>query len=311
MGVVAFDGLEKEPVLIDLMAYAAFGLPRALLNMVRLFYSESDKDEDSDGVKKLNSRNVLKAIRESYESTLTVYLSLKHKLPIYQDFIESGEELIDGMFQSVKNYNKQKPEDRQSVSVAVHTPLSGELERVFRFLEYAGLLRSGRKVSRGVKGRFEIFDLHAGGLIDKNAIIGMKSVKAESIVRALATRSAHEFTRVTPASLLKVEDLSERLALTLPPCDVCGTPRASETAKFCLNCGSPLKALSTFRTLVRQDINQLPLSPRRVERIKENSSIATVGDILIDHEHKELRSVPWVGPYWAKRIYRYAEEYIA
>jgi hypothetical protein len=85
----------------------------------------------------------------------------------------------------------------------------------------------------------------------------------------------------------------------------------NESAKFCLNCGSPLVSISIFETLVNQDIDELPLTERRVSTIKAKSKIKTIRDILLDHEHKQLRSVPRIGPFWARRIYSYAEEHIA
>ena len=303
--------MNKSEPLLDLLCFGAFGMPRALLNMVRGFYFEDDADGSGWITKRFTAKAVLRAIRASFDNTVGVYTSLRHKLPMYQNFIEAGEELLTEALEAVKRYNRSKHESRQSVTIAVQTPVSVELERVFGFLEYAGLVMSGTKVSRGVKGRFELLRLHAGGLIDRNALLGRKSVRADLFSKALQTRNAHEFTRVSPSNLLKVDDLAARLTLALPPCQKCGAPRATETARFCLNCGSPLTAMSTFRSLVERDIADLPLSQTRVNRIRSHSTIRTVGDILMDHERRKLRAVPWVGPYWADRIYRYAEEYIA
>jgi len=229
---------------------------------------------------------------------------------MYENFVTAGEKLLAGMLLAVKSYNKSKAENRQSVAIAIASP-PPEVERVLGFLQYAGLVRFDRRVSRGVKGRFNVYNLHAAGLIDQNVLLGRKSVRADAFSAALAARSAHEFTRVTPEKLLGVNDAADVLTLALPPCPSCGTARADESAKFCLECGSPLTAVSTFNTLVKKDISVLPLTATRVARIREHSKIRTVGDILLDHERRELRSVPRVGPYWAQRIYSYAEEFIA
>lgn len=303
--------LTKPADLLDLVCLGAFGMPRALLNTVRRFHDEEGSRSDGEVTQKFTSQSALDAIRDSYNNTVGVYVSLRNKLPMYENFITAGEELLAEMISAVKRYNREKTEARQSVSIAVQTPLSAELERVFGFLEYAGLVMFDKKVSRGIKGRFELFRLHAGGLIDRNALLGRRSVRASLFSKALQARNAHEFTRITPSKLLGVDDLKDRLTLALPACQNCGTPRASENAKFCLECGSPLTALSTFKLLVQRDISDLPISEIRVARIKECSTIRTVGDILMDHEHRELRGVPRVGPYWAKRIHSYAEEFIA
>lgn len=65
------DVLASEPALLDLVCFAAFGMPRALLNIVRGFYEE-DEDSDGDVAHKISftSTNVLRAIRSAYGSTL-------------------------------------------------------------------------------------------------------------------------------------------------------------------------------------------------------------------------------------------------
>jgi hypothetical protein len=85
----------------------------------------------------------------------------------------------------------------------------------------------------------------------------------------------------------------------------------NEVAKFCLNCGAQLKGVSVFDSLIAQDISALPLTETRVQRIHEHSRLRTVKDILMDYDYRELRGVPRIGPYWAERIYAYAEEFIA
>jgi hypothetical protein len=153
--------------------------------------------------------------------------------------------------------------------------------------------------------------MHYAALLANNAVLVRKSAAAVDLVEALERRHAHEFTRFSAGSLLGKQSLADAFRLSLPPCQVCKTPRVNEAAKFCLNCGSQLKAVSVFESIVNQDINKLPLTETRVRRIKENSKIRKIKDVLIDHENRELRNVPWIGPYWARRIYAYAEEFIA
>lgn len=305
-----YKELAAKSELLDLVCFGAFGMPRALLNIVRSFYEENS-NEYLEFKTNFTSQNALTAIRRSYENTVRLYSSLRYKLPMYANFLATGEELLEEMIRAIKSYNSAKSPDRQSVSIAMGSEPSNELERVIGFLEYSGLLMFHKPVSRGVKGRFQVYYVHSGGLIDRNALLGRKSVSADSFSSSLKKRHAHEFTRVTPSKLLKVESLAERLTLDLPPCENCGAPRASESAKFCLECGSPLTAISTFRLLAKTDISELPISARRVDRIKQHSKIRTVGDILLDHDKKKLRGVPRIGPYWARRIFSYAEEFLA
>ncbi|MNC59775.1 hypothetical protein D3C75_1096060 [compost metagenome] len=97
----------------------------------------------------------------------------------------------------------------------------------------------------------------------------------------------------------------------MPPCNICKTPRVSENAKFCSNCGAVLKEASVFENIINQDINVLPITKARAENIKKHSNIRTVKDILMDHDNSELQSVAMIGPHWCQRIKSYAEEVIA
>ena len=120
----------------------------------------------------------------------------------------------------------------------------------------------------------------------------------------------HEYKRFTIESLLGEGDIRDMFPFSLPPCPKCHTPRISADTKFCSECGEKLVTPSLFEELVKNDISKLPLTSHRVETIKQNSTIRTIRDILMDKDHKELRGVPQVGAYWTSRIFSYAEEYI-
>lgn len=201
--------------------------------------------------------------------------------------------------------------DRQSVSIAVQRPVPAELGKVLGFFQYSGLLMPRGEVSRGEKGVFELYSVHYAALIERNALLARRAVNIADFVEAFEKRHPHEFTRVNPRTLLGSEELADAFPLSLPPCQVCKTPRVNEAAKFCLNCGAKLQSISVFESLVAQGIEELPLTENRAEKIKQHSRIRTVKDILMDHDNRELRGVPRVGPVWAKRIYAHAEEYIA
>jgi ABC-type iron transport system FetAB ATPase subunit len=304
-----YKTLASDSELIKLACYASFGMPRAFLNMVRSFYRISEEKPRYDVM--FNRTNVLAAIKEVSENTMSVFRSLQVKLPLYAEFVNTGEKLYGQAVDTVKNYNKEKPVDRQSVMIAIQRPLPPELIKVLGFFQYSGLLMPRGEVSRGEKGVFELYALHYAALIERNALLGKRSVSVSEYVEAIERRHPHEFTRVNPRTLVGTSDFSEAFPLSLPPCQVCRTPRVSEAARFCLNCGAQLKSISAFDSIVSRLIEELPLTETRIARIKENSSIKTIKDILMDHENRELRKVPRIGPYWAQRIYAYAEEYIA
>lgn len=307
-----YSTLCKNEESLKLVCYAAFGMPRALLNMVRTFFEEVEGHGEKNSYKiTFSRRRVLDSIKSIFENTINVFRSLQVKVPIYANFILNGENLFYKSLELIKKYNKGKDLDRQSVSIAITKPLPAEISKVFNFFQYSGLVMPMREVSRGEKGVFVLYALHYAALVDVNAILGKKTLNFSDYTIAFTKRYQHEFTRVSPSNLAGSSNFSSLFTLSLPPCHVCGTPRVNENAKFCLNCGSQLKTISSFESIVSRDISDLDLTKKRVESIKSSSQIRTIKDILMDYENRELRSVPRIGPKWAKRIYSYAEESIA
>jgi len=304
-----YERLSKEESLLTIMCYAAFGIPRILLNMVRSFYSE----EEADGVTKynisFNRTKLLAQVKESNKSAVAVYASLEKKLPTYSSYVEEGDTVFNKIIELIKAYNKDKDVKRKSISIAIKKELSSDLKKILGFFQYAGLASHKGQVSRGEKGVFDIYLINLATLIDSNAILASKAAKTNDIAVALKNRNAHEFTR-TKSDYLVTED-GPPLKLKMPACQNCGEERSSEEARFCSNCGSPLKTASIYEELVNEKIDVLPLTATRIKAIKSKSGIKVVRDILHDIGHKELLSVPQVGSYWASRIYYMAEEYIS
>lgn len=303
-----YANLSKNEDLLNIVCYSAFGVPRALLNMVRNFYSQKEENIYSINFR---FRKINEEIKNSFENTYSLYKSLKYKLPIYENFVLAGDNIFNNIVDTIKEYNKNKLVNNQSVTIAIKKPINQELSKVIGFFQYSGLLMPKGEISRGEKGVFELYVIHYGSIVVRNVFFGATAINASEYSKAFQNRNQHEFTRISPSTLLKGQDPNIVFKLSLPPCQSCRTPRINEHAKFCVNCGSPLKTASTFETLVSSGIETLPLTPNRVKTIKNKSTIKTVKDILMDHDHKELRSVPQVGPIWAKRIYSYAEEFIA
>lgn len=305
-----YEKLCEDIDLVQIICYSSFGIPRALLNIVRNIYKDKSNDENELFEVKFNRRSVMDAINLTFRQTMNIFLSLKDKLPIYDKFISSGEQIFTKMIEEIKEYNKGKNSASQSVTIAIRKPLPAELSKVIGFFQYAGLIMSKKEVSKGEKGVFELYNIHYSALVERNAFFGRKAVKSIDLAIALKKRDAHAYKRSTPSSLIGLEDIQNMFPLSLPPCPICGTPRVSEHTKFCGECGTQLKIASIFEELVKNDISKLPLTGKRVQTIKKHSRIKNVKDILMDTDNRELRGVPQIGPYWAEKIYSYAEEYI-
>lgn len=302
-----FGALQSNRELFELLCFAAFGMPRALLNMLSSFQRT---DEEASGLS-ITRTTAVRAIKDVADNTLSVFRSLSVKLPLYSEFVTTGEIMFSRIVESIKIYNKEKPTARKSVTVAIPRPVPAEIARVLAFFQYSGLVMPRGEVSRGEKGVFELYAVHYASLVERNALFGKKALNIGEYAEAFKQRHPHEFTRASARGLLGNADLAEAFPLSLPPCQVCHTPRVNEAAKFCLACGAQLKSVSAFDSIVSRDIGELPLTEARVGKIKANSRIRTIKDVLMDHENRELRSVPRIGPYWAQRIYAYAEEAIA
>jgi hypothetical protein len=294
---------------LDLMSYASFGVPRALLNMLQ----ELAIEENDELIRiNLTRTAVLSAIKQHYGNTRKLFSSLSAKIPIYKAFVETGDDMLKNALYLIKDYNKGKRVDLQSVSIAISIDeLSPEITKIFEFFQYAGLcLPKEDLVSRGVKGRFQIYTMHYAGIVDSNAFFSAKALNVRDYVNAFGHRNAHEFTRTRADSLLAGRRPDAAFALSLPPCAVCNTPRPFADAAFCSRCGSALTTPSTYNALMNSDIDQLPLTFTRIQKIKSQSSIMKIKDILLDSEHRELLKVDRVGKFWAARIVSLAEEFV-
>lgn len=301
--------ITQNTITIDFLCYASFGVPRALLNMIQSLISVADDDGMTID---LNRASVVKAVKQHYSNTLKLFTSLTAKLPVYKKFIETGEIILGNSFRVIKKYNKEKSPSKQSVSIAIPIEeITHELARVFSLFQYAGLcIPKEELISRGEKGRFRLFSLHYSGIVDANAMIGARAINLQSYVQAFSERDAHEFTRTRPSALLAGASVEDAFALSLPPCSVCKTPRLYEDAQFCAKCGSALTLSSTYFYLINSDIEELPLTGTRVKKIKKQSAIRKVKDILMDHEHGQLLQVDRIGRIWAAKIVRLAEEFV-
>lgn len=307
-----FNSLNSNPTLLKLLIFAANGIPRYLLNMVNAIAC-GDQDESNgylDNIK-LDRKAALDAIEKIYNNTKNVYTSLKDKLPIYRNFIEKGEEFFDQLILIIKEYNKGGKTERQSSIIGIKNPIEPEVLKVLGFLEYSGLLCPSGDSKRGTKGVYDLYALNNAAIINRNVFFSNRSINPANYIAAFENKPGHVYPRVTTETLFKSKEISSLFELSLPPCQKCTTPRINADAKFCINCGAELTSISVFEDIINQDISALPLTKGRISAIKKHSKIRKIKDILMDHDRRQLRSVPMIGEIWAKKIANYAEEQIA
>lgn len=297
--------LEGREELIDLLALASFGLPRGFLVMLSQLLGVEEDEEATP-----SRRGADAAVAAQASAVRGIFSSLADKMPRYKRFVEVGSELERAMAQGLRTFNRQRKSSAKGVVVGLADPLGSELSKVLEMLEYAGVVRNAGSVSRGVKGVFHRYELHYALVVVENALSLGKSASTTATVDALRTRDAHAFMRTRGSALLGA-DFADRCMLDLAPCQFCGTPRTSDVAQFCMKCGRPLSDASIYEELLKAPIERLPLTTKKLAGLRECTAIRTVGDILLDDESKEIRSVPYVGAIWAARIHNYAEEFVS
>ena len=309
LGNDAYVQLSSNISLLNIICFASYGIPRALLNMIAEF------NEESDDIKSLNlkltAKGVLAAIKNNYNNTYSIFDTLRIKLPMYSNFIATGSNVYENCLRIIKEFNKRNTVLKQSSIIAIKRPISSEMNKVIGFFQYAGLISSHGISNRGGKGVYELYELHYSAIIDRNAFFSSRGINFENYCEAFENRPNHHYPRHTENGILQALDTSKMFALALPPCPVCNTPRLSEESKFCSNCGAKLKNISIFESIVSQGIENLPITQNRSQTIKANSKISSIKDILMDTDNRQLFKVPQIGPYWANRIKTYAEEFIA
>lgn len=308
-----YSKLSADMNLINLLCYSSYGIPRTLLNVISKFCIEQKNGTDELDITNFTAQKVVKEIKEAFKSTYNIYESLKFKLPMYSSFIDLGDKVYEKMLVILKEYNKNFSNDpmKQSSIIAIKKPIASELEKIFGFFQYAGLISLVSQSNRGDKGVYQLYELHCSAIIDRNVFFSKRAINKENYCEAFSSRDARTYPRHTVESILGDIDILKSVSLSLPPCSICKTPRVSENAKFCSNCGAVLKEASVFENIINQDINVLPITKSRAENIKRYSNIRTVKDILMDHDNSELQSVAMIGPHWCQRIKSYAEEVIA
>lgn len=77
-----------------------------------------------------------------------------------------------------------------------------------------------------------------------------------------------------------------------------------------MKCGAELRDSSVYLDLLSTPVDELPLPKAKIDGIKARTSLRTVHDVLMDDEAQQLRTIPWVGPVWSKRIRTVAEEFV-
>lgn len=295
---------------IAFLAYCSFGIPRAFLGMLRGIYNSPESYFNTDG--SLSKTKILSLSRSGKEMSHRVYSSLEAKLPSLKSYVKNGEFIYRVLLDSIKEFNAGKDRSEQTMQFGIRSPLDPNLEKVISFYQYAGLIMPVGEYSRGENGVFSVFELHIGDLVTDNAIVSRRTKSISMYLEVLRAKKHSVWPRTFSNKILEVTRLSgSDFKISLPQCQICGKERPTPEAHFCPNCGARLKSSSAYEYLADQDISVLDISSAIKERIKKNSQIRKVRDILIDSSREQLMAIKYIKKARAVKIVGAAEEYVS
>lgn len=291
---------------LDVLALASFGLPRGFLNMVSWVLDEVSQTSTSSSVRK----SVLEAIDIHADSVRAVFNNVADKLPRFTNFVNVGISLERAALKALREFNSNKSLHSKATTIALGSPISNELDRVLKLLEYSGIVRRLASLSKGEKGAYDRYVFHYAFLISSTALALGRSYPLAAVSEALRKPSAHALVKTKAVTLLGA-DFQKRCTLSLPPCPKCNAARISEDQRFCMTCGAELANASIYLELLNAPVERLPLPAGKISAIKRFTKVKTVQDILTDDELTLRQPGSYIGPVWARRIHTVAEEYVS
>lgn len=287
----------------EVLQFAAFGVPRAYLTMLREFSS----GEFSTGQQGLN-----RVVQQHSEARLEEYRSLSLKMPRLATLVRTGEEFYKAIINQLRDENDRLAEtDEKQILLGLPSEMKPMPSRMVNLLIEAGLLYEHDRVSHGPDRVYRRFTPHLASLIAARAFAGKsRGGSPRQILDFLTRRSAKHPLRRSLGNLVGADYLAS-LRLNLPPCQSCHTPRLNESQRFCHHCGQKLLDDSTFTHCMQLELKVVPgLTFYQIGQM-QNRQIRTIGDLLsIQDPGTELRKIPWVGRARADRILAKVEAYV-
>ena len=267
-----FDQVSPEAV--ELLRFAAFGIPRAYLTMLQAL---------KDSTAKTTQQKLNQVIESHLNARLAEFRSLATKVPKLKKLVEAGELVLNGMVRAIKTSNN----DASVVQLVIGVPkedLTVINHRMFQLLIEAGLVFDAKEVKHGTPERiYHRFIPHGAALLQSRSLTtGDAGGSLRSTVEALQKRRAKHPVRRKLEKYVDDPTTIADLDFALPPCPSCGTGRVNETQKFCSNCGTQLLAVSTFDACLNIPINDVPgLTAWQIRQIQtELPRLKTIRDYL-------------------------------
>ncbi|MGC6329452.1 ORC-CDC6 family AAA ATPase [Rhizorhabdus sp. FW153] len=285
------------------LMYAAFGVPRAYLTMMRAWMDRADKNSDQAILNQL--------IRGHRDARLSEFKSMALKLPKLGTMVETGAAFFASLVEALKEANADSSTDGVQLQVGINADgFDPMTNRMLNLLIEAGLVREDAEVSHGPDRRLRRVSPHVGALIAERAIFRGRGGGARPIVETLGGKKSKHPVRRALSRLIDPARLNS-LHYDLPPCQHCQTPRLNDTQRFCHACGKKLLDGSTFTRCMGLPISEIPNLSRFTRDSLRELKIETIGSIVtMQDPGSELRKARGVGPYRSSRVLERINEFV-
>ena len=283
----------------ELLAYSAFGVPRAFMTLVRSYLKNQRRQTTLQ-----STFNV--TIEEFIDDRMREYMTLKEKKPQLSSIVEVGKRLFNGMVDSVFEAN-QSLLDEKTRQLYVGIDASGindkpYVQRMLLLLQEVGMVYTGSVVSHGDRD-YVRFVPHLAAVQSRRAFARKGGFSPRFAIEMLSRPDEKHPVRRSMSTLLDGPTL-EGLSLDLPNCLNCQTKRV-EGAKYCFNCGEKLTDESTYDRLMVTALSNVPgLTHWQREKLSSWESVPkTVGEfIALQDPGTALRTIHRIGQVRAKTI---------
>lgn len=290
------EGLQGiSPDANALLQYAAFGVPRAYLTLLRSVRSD----------KAVTQAALTRVVRAHHDNRISEFRSLGDKVVELRTLVKAGETFFDKAVEGIRDWNDENSDGstKQTIIGINDEELSPLSERMIDLLTEAGLLYPMTEVSHGRGRRYRRFEPHLASLIAERAFSGSHRGNSASQVVEFIERPSHKHPlRRSPKTILGKDGFAD-LKLDLPPCQNCQTPRDNERQRFCHHCGNRLVEELTYNRIMSLDIASVPSLSAFQKTALRGSNLKTVGDLrALRDPGSELRKLPRIGQSYSNKI---------
>jgi len=278
--------------LLDQCIDLSTGNPRAFFH---LLISTIDKG--------YSDRALLLATQEFVDKELIPYhLNLSKRLPKYGFHVRTGIELLRGyIIPEIRNKNfRRKASNYQSAYFTIQRDMSPNLKLCLDIMCYSGILSSQGTVKIAERQTGLRYMVHLSLLFTDKAFV---SNTISDAVRDLSLTDYREFSSNDEQikkyidSLINTSDQCSNCSADIPP-----------NAKFCAQCGAPVKGGSIISPLLDEPISSLSVSEKLKLRIQP--AYPKVGDI-IRASRDDLMKIKWIKEVRSRIIKNAADEFIS